>query len=130
MSSNFLLEDWLKSCDAITYFNYSSKYIMNLLKDFKLVFTQQKWLTNLILTESMSKTLSELTKKLICGFLGVYFIFNSFSIPFFYHLIQKAGYFIPNNVAAIMVASCLNYVPQFQWKGWGGGRGGVLTGGT
>ena len=26
---------------------------MNLLKDFKLVFTQEKWLTNLILTESI-----------------------------------------------------------------------------
>ena len=30
-----------------------------------------------------SKTLSELTKKFNLWFLGVYFIFNSFSIPFF-----------------------------------------------
>ena len=37
MSSKKLLEDWLKLCDAITYFNYGSQSIlaMNLFKDFK-----------------------------------------------------------------------------------------------
>ena len=53
-------EDWLKLCDAITYFNYGSQSIlpMNLFKDFKVVFTHKKWLTNLILTERVKHCLN------------------------------------------------------------------------
>ena len=71
MRSKKLLEDWLKLCDALLIsITVQSILAMKLFKDFKQVFTQKKWLTNLILTESSykSKTLSELTKNLICGF--------------------------------------------------------------
>ena len=42
MSSNVLLEDWLKSCVAIISISLQSILAMNLLKDFKLVFTQKQ----------------------------------------------------------------------------------------
>ena len=71
MSSNFLLEDWLKSCDGHYLFQlqFQSILAMNLLKDFKLVFTQRKMAHKFNINRKYkSKTLSELTKKLICGF--------------------------------------------------------------
>ena len=71
MSSKNLLEDWLKLYDAITYFNYGSQSIlaMNLFKDFKLVFTQKQMAHKFNINRKYkSKTLSELTKNLICGF--------------------------------------------------------------
>ena len=86
MSSKNLLEDWLKLCDAITYFNYGSQSIlaMNLFKDFKLVFTQKQIAHKFNINRKYkSKTLSELTNKINLWFLRVYLIFNSFSIPFF-----------------------------------------------
>ena len=66
MSSKNLLEDWLKLCDAVTYFNYGSQSIlaMNLFKDFKLVFTQKQMAHKFNINRKYkSKTLSELTKK-------------------------------------------------------------------
>ena len=74
------------SCDAITYFNNGSQSIlaMNLFKDFKLVITQKQMAHKFNINRNYkSKTLSELTKKFNLWFLKVYFIFNSFSIPFF-----------------------------------------------
>ena len=54
MRSKNVLEDWLKLCDALLIsITVQSILAMKLFKDFKLVFTQQKWLTNLILTESI-----------------------------------------------------------------------------
>ena len=54
MRSKNLLEDWLKLCDALLIsITVQSILAMKLFKDFKLVFTQKKWLTNLILTESI-----------------------------------------------------------------------------
>ena len=56
---------------------------MKLFKDFKLVLTQKQMAHEFNNNRNYkSKTLSELTKKLNLWFLGVYFIFNSFSIPF------------------------------------------------
>ena len=57
---------------------------MKLFKVFKLVFTQKQMAHKFnINRKCKSRTLSELTKKLNLWFLGVYFIFNSVSIPFF-----------------------------------------------
>ena len=71
MRSKNLLGDWLKLCDAITYFNYGSQSIlaMNLFKDFKLVFTQIQ-MAHKFNTNRKSKTLSELTKKVNLWFLS------------------------------------------------------------
>ena len=57
---------------------------MKLFKDFKLVFTQKQMAHKFNINRKyQSKTLSEQTKKFNFWFLGVYYIFNSFSIPFF-----------------------------------------------
>ena len=69
MRSKNLLEDWLKLCDALLIsITVQSILAMKLFKDFKLVFTQKKWLKFNINRKYKSKTLSELTKNLIFGF--------------------------------------------------------------
>ena len=54
MRSKNLLEDWLNLCDALLIsITVQSILAMKLFKDFKLVFIQKKWLTTLILIESI-----------------------------------------------------------------------------
>ena len=69
MRSNNLLEDWLKLCDALLIsIPVQSILAMKLFKDFKLLFTQKKAHKFNINRKYKSKTMSELTKYLICGF--------------------------------------------------------------
>ena len=70
MRSKNLLEDWLKLCDALLIsITVQSILAMKLFKDFKLVFTQKKMAHKFNINRKYkSKTLSELTKNLICGF--------------------------------------------------------------
>ena len=86
MSSKDLLEDWLKLCDDITYFNYGSQSIlaMDLFKDFKLVFTQKQMAHKFNINRKYkSKTLSELTKKINLWFLKFILFSTHFQYPFF-----------------------------------------------
>ena len=70
MRSKNLLEDWLKLCDALLIsITVEGVLAMKLFKDFKLVFTQKKMTHKFNINRKYkSKTLSELTKKLICSF--------------------------------------------------------------